>query len=305
MSSPSGDIQTTPAAGGRYGEVFDRGYQHYQGVREGRPQAIRALILYSIRRGLGVKKRWTAKIIPIFLYSASFLPVVTIIGIRAFVGDVASGFNYSFLYNALAPLLLIFAAAGAPEMLCDDRRENVLPLYFSRPITRADYLLAKIGALGLLMASIAIVPPFVLFLGNTLLAESVFGYLRSNISDVGRILATGALLSIFYAAIGLVIAAYTERKGVAAAIYVGFVLIWTAIIRALYAAMESSWRDFLGLIDVNIVPTRIIEWMWGPASGSGGDPVGANIHGVLYLVSVALVTAICAVVMYRRYLAED
>ena len=47
-----------------YGEVFDRGYQHYTGERLGRSYAVRRLIIFSIRGGLGIKKRWTAKILP-------------------------------------------------------------------------------------------------------------------------------------------------------------------------------------------------------------------------------------------------
>lgn len=304
VASVPGETGAT-SAGGRYGEVFDRGYQHYLGPRQGRAHAVRALTLYSVRRGLGVKKRWTAKIIPTFLYAASFLPVAIIIGIRALVGPVAEGFNYATLYAALSPLILIFAAAAAPEMLCDDRRENVLPLYFSRPITRGDYLLAKIAALGILLGSIAILPPLLLFMGNTLMAESPLSYLRQNPDEVGRILATGTLLSVFYAAIGLVIAAFTARKGVAAAIYIGFITVETAIVEALSQAITSSWRDFLDLISLANVPERLINWIFGPTSGVGAPPVGTPLQGWLYLVAVAAVVGVCGVVMYRRYLAEE
>ncbi len=53
---------------GRYGEIYDRGYQHYLGQRLGRQHAIWALILYSIKRAMGIKKSWTAKVIPFILY---------------------------------------------------------------------------------------------------------------------------------------------------------------------------------------------------------------------------------------------
>ena len=36
----------------RYGEVFDRGYKHYDGSRLGRMHAIWALTLYSIKRAM-------------------------------------------------------------------------------------------------------------------------------------------------------------------------------------------------------------------------------------------------------------
>ncbi|MDI3340597.1 MAG: hypothetical protein QJR03_08695 [Sphaerobacter sp.] len=308
MSSVPGDAGSAPAAG-PYGEIFDRGYQHYQGRREGRAHAVRALTLYSMRRALGVKKRWTAKIIPIFLYAAAFVPVVTIIGVRALVTQVsaqlAEGFNYSFLAAAISPLLLIYAAAAAPEMLCDDRRENVLPLYFSRAITRVDYLLAKVLALGLLMGSIAIVPLLVLFVGNTLLADAPLTYLRQHPGDIGRILITGTLLSVYYAAIGLVIAAFTARKGVAAALYIGFITIETGVVEALSLAVSGAWKDYLDLFSLGNVPDRIVQWLLGPASGAGSAPVGAPLQGWTYLFTVAAVVTVCGVVMHRRYLAEE
>src|SRR4051812_36257750 len=106
----------------RYGEVFDRGYKHYDGPRLGRRQAQRALVGYSIKRAMGIKKSWTAKVIPILLYIAVFTPVIISIGIRAFVPtaevlDYADFFGFVFLIEG------VFAATIAPELLCSDRAE--------------------------------------------------------------------------------------------------------------------------------------------------------------------------------------
>src|SRR4051812_43250595 len=68
---PAGEVlPQAPVEGGRYGEVFDRGYKHYDGPRLGRQHARRALVGYSVKRAMGIKKSWTAKVIPIFLYIA-------------------------------------------------------------------------------------------------------------------------------------------------------------------------------------------------------------------------------------------
>src|SRR6185437_15367911 len=103
----------SPPDGQPDAQIYDRGYRHYEGKREGRAHAIRALIGYSIKRGLGIKKRWTAKIIPFIIYILGFFPVIIIIGIRAFAGRLAQGFNYETLYDLLATILLVFAAATA------------------------------------------------------------------------------------------------------------------------------------------------------------------------------------------------
>src|SRR5690242_18853336 len=83
---PAGEmLPQAPAEVGRYGEVFDRGYKHYDGPRLGRTHARRALVGYSVKRAMGIKKSWTAKVIPIFLYVAVLMPVIISLGIRAFL----------------------------------------------------------------------------------------------------------------------------------------------------------------------------------------------------------------------------
>ena len=64
MSGPDAAL-SIPAESPRYGEVYDRGYTHYDGERLGRGHAFGALIRYSIQRALGIKKPWTAKVVPI------------------------------------------------------------------------------------------------------------------------------------------------------------------------------------------------------------------------------------------------
>lgn len=291
----------------RTGELYDRGYRHYEGPREGREHAIRALVLYSIKRGLGVKKKWTAKIIPILMYGIAFVPVLIFIGVRAILGDAAGSFDYVELYSALSLVLLVFAAATAPEMLSDDRRQNVLPLYFSRPIHRSDYLLAKIGALGILMATIAFIPAFVLFLGTVFLDDNPIRYLIDNWGDLFRIAGTGALMSIYYAAIGLVIAAFTERKSIAAAIYVGAMLILSGISAALFSAIEADWGRYLVLLSPDSIPDGISKWIFSPPPDpfDGSLVAQANLSGIWYLVMVVVITLISGTVMYQRYLKDE
>ncbi|HBY46393.1 MAG TPA: hypothetical protein DEG70_09105, partial [Chloroflexi bacterium] len=142
------------SAGQPYGEVYDLGYKHYDGERLGRAHAIRALIVWSMKRGLGIRKRWTSKIMPALLYVAAYSPALIVAGILAFLPTQVD-FSYGSLAGFISMALLIFAAGLAPEMLSDDRRENVLALYLARAITPVNYLLAKIAAMIILMATIA------------------------------------------------------------------------------------------------------------------------------------------------------
>ena len=287
-----------------YGEIYDLGYQHYTGSRPGRPHAIRALVIYSIKRGLGIKKKWTSKIIPFLLYSAAFIPAFIIAGIMAFVPDEIADFSYAGLYGYIQYILLIFAAALAPEMLCDDRRENVLQLYFSRALTRYDYLLAKIGGMAVLMGTIAFGPPLLLFIAQALLGDNPLTYIGDHIADPGRILVSGSLIALYYAAIGLGVAAFTNRKGVASAVVIGLIIFLTAIANALIEALEGTAQRVVVLFSPLDVIEGVNHWLYGE---TGGDNLvrEADLPSVVYPVAVLATASITAAIMYRRYLAED
>ena len=288
-----------------YGEVFDRGYQHYQGERLGRSYAIRSLIIYSIKRGLGIKKKWTAKITPILLYTLAYLPAIIITAIISFFPQDDGGLGYGSLYGFLDFVILIFAASVAPEMLCDDRRENVLPLYFSRPISRLDYLLAKISAMGILMATLVFGPALLLFAGRALTADNPATWFINNLDEIGRIIVYGTLLSAYYAAIGLVIATFTTRKGIAAAIMIVGVIILTGFVNGLFSALDDATANFL----VYLSPFDLLDgaraWVFGSTLSADGMPGQADMPGFTYGVAILAVLALAAIIMHRRYLAEE
>jgi ABC-2 type transport system permease protein len=300
QTRPTGGAPNQPEA-----EIYDRGYRHYDGPREGRRHAIQALVVYSIKRGLGIKKRWTAKIIPILIYGFAFFPVVIIIGIRAFAGNLAASLNYLTLYGSLSIIMIVFAAATAPEMLCDDRRQHVLPLYFSRTLSRGDYLLAKIGGLGILMGTVALLPAVFLFLGSTFLATSPISYFFDHIADLLRILAAGTLLAFFFASIGLLIASFTERKSIAAAVYIGAVLLISGFADALFHAINADWHRYFALADLLAVAEGLTGWIFSTKLTGGSLAATASLSGPWYLLSVAVVVLASAAVMYRQYLREE
>ena len=285
------------------GVIYDRGYRRYEGERAGRTSAIAALFGYSLRRMVGIGKRWTAKILPAFLYLVAFGPILAIIGLRAIfpIPPDPNG-GYADLFGLILIVVLIFAATAAPELLCDDRRQGVLALYFSRVITRGDYLLAKLAALAVLLLSVTALPMLLLFLGNALLDAAPLTYVREHWDVPLRLLALSALIALFYAAIGLAIAANVDRKGIAAAIFAGVILIGSGVIAAVYNAVTASWRDYLLLLSPGNVGDELTAWLLETRAGS---PQTSPVNSAWYLVSVLGALLICAVLLYRRYLRED
>ena len=303
--NPAGAASGAPSPSQQpYGEVFDRGYQHYAGVRAGRSHAIQALIWYSVKRGLGIKKKWTAKIIPAALYFFAFIPAIVVVGVLSFV-PAGTNLSYPFLTDFIRFALLVFAASTAAEMLCDDRRENVLSLYFSRAITRVDYLVAKVAALAILTGTIAFGPPFLLFLGKTLLAPNPISYFGHHAGDLGRIIVYAVLIASYFSAIGLSVAAYTNRKGVATAIFIGGIIIIGGLSNALYAALNASSRKYLLLVSPFDLVQAISRWLFSAQRERNESLGGVQLSGLLMVAGVLIAIAIASLIMYRRYLADE
>ncbi|MBA2277576.1 MAG: ABC transporter permease [Chloroflexia bacterium] len=274
MATAEPAVSPPPASSpseGRYGEVFDRGYAHYTGERLGRRQAFRSLIVYSMKRSMGIRKSWTAKILPFFLYLAAIIPVIVMIGLTALVpqANMASYPNY---FLAIFTIVGIFVAAVAPEMLCVDRRERTLPLYFARAITRFDYVLAKVLATAILTMTLSVVPVVILWLGRQLVAESPGQAMRANVEDLGKVVLVGSLIALVLGTAGLVISSLTDRRIVAVAIIVVGFLILTATANIGYELLgeEAEWARYLLLISPSDLFGSLIYHLFTDSQSENG-----------------------------------
>jgi ABC-2 type transport system permease protein len=291
-------VPTTPT-----GTIYDRGYRHYEGPREGRWRRVRAIVVASIRRALGLKRNWKTKIIPWGLLVLAFGPVFAFIGVRVLVGEAVGEFlGYGRYLRIVAALLLLFAATAGPELLCPDRRQNVLVLIFTRPVTRADYLLAKVAALLLVVGLIAVVPLVVLFLGNTFTADSAATYLRGHLDDLGRILVAGVVLTVFYSVVALAAASLTDRRALATAGLLGLFLATSALANILFFTTRFEGRRWFALLSLGGAPGRFVDWLFGDGFDQGTLAQQAGLSGTVYLTEMAVIVALAGALLAWRVL---
>jgi ABC-2 type transport system permease protein len=297
--------QTLPMAApqpARYGEVYDRGYQHYDGPRLGRRHAFWALARYSMKRALGIKKSWTSKVVPILLYVAVALVVVIPLGVEAFIPS-ANVLEYWDFFGFIFLIEGIFVATVAPEMLCGDRRENVLSLYFSRAITRLDYLLAKLVAAAILTLTISLVPVVIYWLGRQFLEDSPVTAMKDNAGDLGRIVICGVLIAGYLGALGLTVSSFTGRKSIAVAIIIVGFVIMTSLSFALAAAVNTDAKRFFVLLSplttIRTLAYRLFDQPLRLEEFGYVLPLWQIIAGM-----VAIIVA-CLGVMYWRYVPNE
>lgn len=309
LGSPGLGADGTTTAGvepARYGEVFDRGYKHYEGRRLGRGQAVWALVRYSIKRAMGIKKSWTAKIIPIVLYLAVTVIALIPIAIEAFIGDRFNSSEEILPYEAFFIMIFviqsIFVATIAPEMLCGDRRENVLPLYFSRAITRLDYLLAKLGAAALLTLTISFAPAFVLWLGRQLLADSPLTAMKDNAGDLGRIVIAGVLIAFYLGAGGLMISSFTGRASIAVAIIViGFVVLEALMVILRENVLDGTARSYSVFLSPAFTVAGLVTNLFDPDH----QERMLDLDAWVYASGMGVVILLACAIMYLRYVPDE
>jgi ABC-2 type transport system permease protein len=231
------------------GAVYDRGYRAYEGERGGRAAARAALFRASVRRALGLRRPWRQKVAPFVLLGLATVPAIVYVGV-GYVTRNTPASDFEFItyrdYVGVSNILLVFVALTAPDIVCPDRRQHVLPLLFARPLTGFDYVITKVGAMFAILFAFGFLPQALLFVGQMLVSnDGALRYARDNAEVLWQVPAAVALLSLYYASIGVAVASLTSRRIIAGATIIGLFLVTSIVASALVGGeTERESRDF-------------------------------------------------------------
>jgi ABC-2 type transport system permease protein len=305
-------VPTPPApaapAGGRGGSIFDLGYQAYTGPRLGRRSAVRALFFQTIRACFGIGRGGRAKIAPFVLAGLAVLPAVLAVGIAALaaqagggaIGDV-SPIRYETYHGLVGILIMLFCAAQAPELFGRDQRYGVLPLYFSRVLTRPDYALAKVFGLMLALLAVDLAPYIILFAGRVFVAADPVTGLSDEIGAVPKFLVQGLLVAGLLGGLAALIAAWTPRRAYATATIIAVFIIPPIIVGLIANLTNQDLARALVLFSPGDVLDGTNAFLFGSIPDS---PVVAQVDlpGWTY-VAAAVVGIVASIgLTLRRYL---
>lgn len=256
------------------GEVFDIGYQHYTGVREGRARARKALWINGVRTSLGIGRGWMSKVLPGLLFLALMIPALVFTLLASTIGgaiaDIPGQADY---YQAAIIPLIIFSAIIAPELLVADRRSGVINLYLVRPLTTNDYVVGRWLAFFSVTLVMVYMPQLLMLIGLTLGAADSLDYFRENWLDIPRFIGAGAVLALFTTTMPLAAAAYTTRRAYAAVFVIGLWFITVATGNALAEAIGGSGGKWYALIDIGSVPIYINDMIFNNILNNQSDAV--------------------------------
>jgi ABC-2 type transport system permease protein len=186
---------------------------------------------------------------------------------------------------------LLTAATGA-RVLVNDLRDNALPLYLSRPLTRVEYVLGKAAALATLTSFVTWIPSLLLVglqmtlepswaAGNWWIAPAVF---------------LGAWTAIpLFALVCLAVAAVLRRRAASEAAFVAMFLVIPLVARVIDQFLHAQWW-------IRFFVPAIFESLWTPLfrlqQSNGLSPAGA-------LLSLGLALLLASTVLLRRVRAWE
>ena len=295
---------STPERSGRRsmpaGVIHDIGYRHYDGRRLGAVEITRALFLESLRGAYGIGRSTRSKIMPILLFGAATLPALIV----AVVVNVTKAGELPVTYTeytlTISAAISLYVAGQAPASVSRDLRFRVVSLYFSRPLSRTNYVRAKYAALTGGVFVLTAVPTLVLYAGALLAQRPFWAQTRGALTA----LVGAGLLAVVLAGLGLVIAAVTPRRGLGVAAVITVLVMASAVQGFLQALGQDqgtrSLQVYSGLVSPFSLVDHVLIWAFN-AHRPDELPAPGALDGLVYVAVLIAFVAACYGLLIMRY----
>jgi len=294
------------------GEVFDLGYHHYDGPREGRAGARRALWKNGLRTALGLGRGTRAKILPGLFAFALLITALILALLAANLDRIAPGLDevanipsHSDYYGIISIILGIFSAIIAPELLCSDRRDGTLSLYLVRPLTSTDYVLGRWLAFFTITLVLLYLGQIFMLVGLTLGAAEPLTYLRDNWLDIPRFIGAGFAVAVFTTTIPMAVASFTTRRAYAAAFVIGLYMISGGFASSLSQFLGEDTGRWIALLNIGNVPIYVNDLIFNEVSSVTQEDLARNVPAVIQVIWYLVLTAGPGLILWRRYRRID
>lgn len=282
-------------------QIHNIGYRNYDGPRLGRAYARRSLFSQSLRGAYGLGRSAKSKVLPAILFAVMCLPAAIMVAVAVATKAKDLPVDYTRYAIFLQAVISLFLAAQAPQTVSRDLRFKTVPLYFSRPIERGDYVLSKLAAMTSALFILTAAPLLVLYVGALLAkldsADQTKGFAQGLVSV--------ALLSLLFSGIALVISAITPRRGFGIAAVIAVLTITYGAVSTVQAiAYEQGSTGaiaWLGLFSpITLIDGVQTAFLGATSAFPGGEGPSSGV-GVVYVLVVLGLIAGCYGAMMRRY----
>lgn len=276
--------------------VYKRGYQRYQGPLAGRFTRFMVLPRFAWRR------LFQQRLIILLMVASFIWPLLCAIFIYiSNNSDLLKGFGPQFrdfiavngrffliFMNAQATFAVFLGAMSGPGLIAPDVANNALLLYFSRPISRTDYSLARLTTLFGMLSLITWVPGLLLFAMQAGMAEGP--WLREHWKIAPAIVAGFAVWILLVSMVALAGSAYARLRVFAGGVVLGFFFILSGASVMINGVFRSDWGWLLN-------PAWSTQTLWRALLGLDPQP-GPGVAACA--LSLAIMILFLAFVLERK-----
>lgn len=278
--------------------IHDIGFRHYDGPRLGRAYGVRSLFTHNLRAAYGLGRPARAKVMPFLLAAVLLLPALGSVAVVALADEQLIRYSSYVVY--LQPVVAIFLATQAPVLASREQRFHVTPLYFSRPIRRFDYAAAKYGAFATALFLLLASPVSVLFIGALVTRQK---HLGDHAVHYLAALAGCLVFALVLGGIGLVVAAFTPRRGFGVTAVMAVYLISSAAVGAVQGIAEHQTRFTLQAWAGLFTPFNLVDgvqvWAFRQQATEVAPPGG--VGGPVFAALCAALIAASMLILFLRF----
>ena len=187
--------------------------------------------------------------------------------------------------NAQATFAIFLAAIAGPGLIAPDLENNALPLYFSRPLVRTDYALARLATLFGVLSIITWIPGLLLFALQVGMADKSWFWANWEMSLA--IFAGFAFWILLLSLVALASSAYARLRVVAGGLILGFFFILNGASMMINGVFRSTWASALS-------PTWATRRLWqamldvDPPNGPGAMECLFALLAIMFLLVLIL-----------------
>ena len=232
--------------------VYKRGYQRYTGPTTGQWTRLLAFPRFAWSRLIGdrmvIVALMLSVLVPIvaaiFIYLGNHQELWRGLGMGAAARFLdINGTSFLVFLNAQATFSVIVASLVGPGLIAPDLANGGLALYFSRPLTRRDYVLARLMVLVGLLSLLTWVPGLLLFLMQASMAGWEWAPANWNIA-VG-ILAGSLIWILFVSLVALASSAWVKWRIIAGALILAVFFMSAGAAEMINAVFRERWGSYL------------------------------------------------------------
>ena len=268
--------------------IYKRGYERYRGPLNGHWSRLLVLPRFAWQRlfqqrlvlVLMIASLIWPLLCGLFIYLSNRLDLLPSIP-----GDIKNMLNingkfFLIFMNTQAVFSVLLAALAGPGLIAPDLSNNALPLYFSRPLTRLDYVVARMTTLVGLLSLVTWLPGLLLFWMQSGMAGWVwfakYWYLG------GAVFCGFAVWILVVSLVALACSAYVKWRIVAGGLVLGFFFILTGVAQMVNAVLRVDWGSLLN-------PTRSMYILWSAMLGEEPPPGPGVWACVAMLTAMAVI----------------